>query len=190
MRRRLVFVCLPLLLVASQGAHALVGLFASEKYEGAELFERGGVGRELMPYLTSAAVAVVVGALAVELLSRTGERRSHRPPHLLFALLPVLLFAVQEHVEHWAGHGNVDWLLALQPAFVAGVLLQLPFAALAYVVGRSLLDLASAIRLRREGAPGSAPSTLVHLRQSQILEPLALHAMCRCTRGPPLLSCR
>jgi hypothetical protein len=56
-----------------------------------------------------------------------------------FALLPLLSFTAQEFLERWVALGSVPWWMVEQPTFRVGLLLQLPFAALAYLVARLLL---------------------------------------------------
>jgi hypothetical protein len=56
-----------------------------------------------------------------------------------FALLPMLSFSAQELLERWVALGSVPWWMVEQPTFRVGLLLQLPFALLAYLLARLLL---------------------------------------------------
>ena len=84
-------------------------------------------------------------------------------PGRIVALTPLLLFSVQEHVEYALGHGRVS-VLVLQPAFLLGLLLQVPFAVAAWVAAAVLLRLAAAIARRfgrtcvRAGFDGRRPA--------------------------------
>jgi hypothetical protein len=83
---------------------------------------------------------------------RGGPRRT--PPVWLFAVLPPLGFGVQEHVEHLVATWTLP-NLALDPTFLVGLLLQLPFALGAYFVARALVALGAAIGRALLG--GTAP---------------------------------
>jgi hypothetical protein len=137
-------VVLPLLAVGSEAAHALVGLFAPTGYEGAELFGASGAGRKLLPLLLVLAVVVVGRGLATA-SSRTRRPRAFR---IVIAALPLVLFAVQEHVEYAVGHDQMGWTLVTRPIFWLGLALQLPFALLAYLAARLLLALADVVATR------------------------------------------
>lgn len=91
-----------------------------------------------LPLLSGAALAIVLGAAV-----RHGVRgRSGvRPSPWLFALLPPLAFAIQEHVERLAHPA----LVVTEPTFLLGLALQLPFAALAWLLARAILGAADAL---------------------------------------------
>jgi hypothetical protein len=118
-RRRLLIALLPLLLAGSEAAHALVERFAPAGYEG----------HELSAVLVPVVIAVGLTAALVRL------------PRWAVALLPFATFALQEHLEYWAAHGRFPWALVLRWPFLAGLALQLPFAALAYHAAPSLVRL-------------------------------------------------
>jgi hypothetical protein len=143
-RGRIWLVVLPLLAVGSEAAHELLGLFAPTSYEGAELFAPGANARALLPLLIGVAALLVLGGLV---MSRAGHRRP-RLSRKAFAALPLVVFAVQEHVEYAIGHGGVDWTLVAHPAFVLGLALQFPFAVVAYLVSRLLFLLAEVVAAR------------------------------------------
>lgn len=79
-------------------------------------------------------VALVVGAL-------WGRSRCARAPWPM-AGLPLLLFAVQEHLERFAHHGEIPWAAALEPTFIVGLLIQLPVGILTWRLARLLLSVA------------------------------------------------
>jgi hypothetical protein len=68
------------------------------------------------------------------------RRSLQRPvPPWAFALMPVLCFTLQEFLERWLAGASFPWWMVLQPTFRLGLLLQLPFALLAFVAARLLL---------------------------------------------------
>jgi hypothetical protein len=104
------------------------------------------------------------------------------PPSWPFPLVAVVAFVVQEHLEQGLHTGEVPWLLE-SPAFVVGLLLQLPIALLAWALARRLL-----------GALAPLPSRRVRLRHVlvQISAPVTTPARPVAAaplpgRGPPLL---
>jgi hypothetical protein len=81
-----------------------------------------------------------------------GLRRGTRPPLWLFALVPPVGFALQEHAERMLHHDAFSAGTVSEPTFLAGLLLQLPFAILALLTARALLVAAGALA-RELGAP-------------------------------------
>ena len=153
-------VVLPLLVAGSELAHTALGRFAPRSYQGSELFERPGTGAVAVAPLVALAAALVAWGLGTQVVRR---RRSRPVPLWLFATLPLLGFAVQEHVERALSPAGVPWTLALEPSFLAGLALQLPFALAAYVAARLLFRLADAIvelRARRLVLPRAASARL------------------------------
>jgi len=70
----------------------------------------------------------------------TARRRPLRPvPCWAFGLLPILGFTLQEFLERWIPFGGFPWWMVEQPTFRVGVLLQLPFGLIAFVIARTLL---------------------------------------------------
>jgi hypothetical protein len=188
-RLKLGLVLVPLMLGGSESAHAFVERFASEDYEGAELFRHGVLGSQLLPFVVPAGLAVLFGGVAVAALGRDEPRRGRTFLLWPFALLPIAVFAVQEYVEYWAGHGRLAWALAGERPFLAGLLLQLPFALAALLAARFLLRLAGVIAGRRRTRPLPRCAVLgLSVPRDQALPPVSLHADGRLTRGPPLRS--
>jgi hypothetical protein len=60
------------------------------------------------------------------------------PPVRLFVCLPPLGFTLQEHIERLIGTGGVPPDLVLEPTFIVGLALQLPFAVAALLVAHAL----------------------------------------------------
>jgi hypothetical protein len=122
----------------------------------------------------------------------SARRRSPQPvPAWAFALLPLLGFTAQEFLERWLAGSNVPWWIVMQPTFRVGLLLQLPFAALAYGLAR-LLGRAA----REVGAVLVGPRIPVALFSPTPVTRLAAVCLPRFSslslgwseRGPPLLS--
>jgi len=129
-------------------------------------------------------VLAVVGALdllAVGWVFAGSVRRSlQRPvPPLAFALLPPLCFTLQELIERWLCGSSFPWWVVLQPTFRIGLLLQLPFALLAFMGARLLLRAAetAASKIR-----GTVPRPALHLA----LLDWVVSAVARCAGEPPI----
>jgi hypothetical protein len=93
------------------------------------------------------AICGAIAALAItgSVVSRFRRGRVLRAPLWVFAVVPPAGFAIQEHLEHVLATGSLPQAAPLDPAFAAGVLLQLPFALAAYLAARALLALARAV---------------------------------------------
>ena len=72
-----------------------------------------------------------------------GRVATPAPP--LFALLPPFAFVVQEHLERLLHTGELPLGAALEPTFALGILLQVPFAVLAWILARALLVVARTV---------------------------------------------
>jgi hypothetical protein len=102
-------------------------------------------------YLDHAPQVVLILALVAPLLARRARWGA-------FALWPfpsagVATFVIQEHVERVVHSGQVPWLLA-SPAFLVGVLLQVPVAVVVWALARRLLAvLVEALPARRRLLP-------------------------------------
>ena len=131
-------------------AHGLAYRFAEPHDERREhLLEATGHSYLDPALVGSLCAALVVVGFAGRVLASAG--RADRPPLWLFALAPPLGFALQEHVER-ALHHDTILLAALEPTFVAGLLLQLPFALVALLAARALFAAADAVA-RHLGSP-------------------------------------
>jgi hypothetical protein len=190
MRPRLPWlIALPVMAAGSLGAHSLSYLFVSARTtEGAgEASERAGNGGTsyLVLFLGIVAATAIVAACARLLLARAGARRAG-VSHWLFFVLPPLAFASQELAERLLNAEAFPFHAALEPRFLVGLLLQLPFGLLALLVARALLRVVERIvrtlagRSRRlaTGAPWQ-PGQIVDLPQIPAL------ALGHAERGPP-----
>jgi hypothetical protein len=96
-------------------------------------------------------VAVAVGwviALGLVVQAR-GQfvRGAVRPALWPFLLAPPAVFTVQEHFERYAATGDIPWSAVTERTFLPGLLLQLPFGALAYLLARLVLSTARRLAL-------------------------------------------
>jgi hypothetical protein len=142
MRRRLPWLlALPLMAAGSFAAHSLTYLFATARAsEHAEVSERASSGRAsyLVLFLGILAATALVAALARLLLGRRCARGNEPSPWLFF-VLPPLAFALQELSERLLRAEAFPFHAALEPRFLLGLGLQLPFGLLALLVARLLL---------------------------------------------------
>src|SRR5713226_8747903 len=142
MRQRLPWLlALPLMAAGSLAAHSLSYLFVSARAaegagEASERASRGG-GSYLVLFLGILAATAVAATGARLLLSRR-QRGSAVSPWLFF-VLPPLAFALQEFAERVLRAEAFPFQAALEPRFLLGLLLQLPFGLLALLVARALL---------------------------------------------------
>jgi hypothetical protein len=189
-RTRFSLVLVLLLLGGTETAHALVERSAPAEYEGVEAFAPGSLSRALLPWLVSAAFALGLGALIAEALGRAQRRCGRLVPLWAIASLPLLVFAVQEYAEYWAGHGRISWTLAGAWPFLAGLALQVPFALAALLAARLLLGFANAIAVRvaQPSQLRKKAARAPRLPRDQALPSVSIHAAHRLTRGPPLPS--
>jgi hypothetical protein len=170
---------LPLMAAGCLGAHSaaytLVEPAAAEPAHG---------------YLTIApfllAIGVALGLIAALATVVAGRSRAGVPVGL-FALLPPLAFTLQEHLERAFQPGATALGTALEPVFLVGLALQLPFAVGALAVARGLLRAAEAA-----GALFRLPSGRIRppriLRSALVLDTPRLPALSsrHAGRAPPL----
>ena len=149
---------------------------------------------------TPVLVAALVTVLAAGLVLCVGEglrggRARLAPPALLFALLPPLGFVVQEHVEDLVRSGSISGDLIAEPTFLAGLALQLPFAAVALLLCRGLYALGYGLGcfLARRLAVSTRVQSLappVDRRPAPVtLIPPSVLALGHGSRAPPVPAC-
>lgn len=192
MRRSLVWlVALPLMLTGSQAAHVLAyrWVYPEAGVRLSALVRTGHGYMSLLPFVLGAAATLMVVSLALAAVDAARGRAARALPAWAFALLPLLGWIVQEHLERLLYSGVMPWHEFAAPTFLPGLLLQLPFAALAYLVARLLLR--TAVRAGRALASPRRPRLLplpvaVPAVPFLSLRP-ALVASGPATRGPPLL---
>lgn len=132
---------LPLALAGSQLAHALAyRLAVPDAHRRQVVLTETGHGY-LSYWPLAAGLAGAAGLVALALHVRPGARRPLRA--WPFLLLPMVTFALQEHLERFAHSGALS--LAADRTFVVGLLLQLPFGLIAFAIARALLRVADRI---------------------------------------------
>lgn len=152
---------LPLTAGGSLLAHAAsYRIVAPEAEERTELLTASGHGylAYAAPFLALCLALVLAGAARRTVTAVRGEpalQVSAWP----FAVLPPLYFLLQEHLERWMHTGGFPLEAALEPTFVVGLALQLPFALAAFFVARAVLNLAD--RLGRALASADTPRPTV-----------------------------
>ena len=149
----------PLMLAGTETAHWLAfRLVYPNPWERAQALAQSGHGYfAYWPMLAGAGSALVIAALVMQAISANGNRapgRARRPSPAVFAALPPLAFAVQEHLEVLLHSGTVAGV-ADTPTFVIGVVLTLPFGLVAYGAAGLLLRVARAVgrAFARSGTP-------------------------------------
>jgi hypothetical protein len=103
----------------------------------------GSVG--YLPLLLGLGGALELVAFAWVVCAKVRRRRHAPVPPWAFALLPLIAFCLQEFCERWLAGAAFPWWMVLQPTFRIGLLLQLPFALLAFAVARLLLRAAERV---------------------------------------------
>jgi hypothetical protein len=142
MRRRFPWLlAMPLMAAGSVAAHSATYLvaFTRTTEHGAELSERTSSGDAGYLVLVLGVLgAFVLVACAARLLAGRRDARDSGPSPWLFFVLPPLAFALQESSERLLRTEAIPFHTALEPRFLIGLLLQLPFGLLALLIARVL----------------------------------------------------
>jgi len=186
MRRRLAWlVALPAMLAGSQLAHAVAYRWAYPEAH-VRVLRLAATGHGYLawtPLVLAAGGAVACVALVTAAVDAARGRAVRDVPAAAFALLPPLAFVLQEFLELSLHFGHPGWQFAAAPTFAPGLLLQLPFAVVAYVAARTLLR--AAARIGRALAPSHrVRPTLVAFPPSRLLRARLLPGSCL-ARAPP-----
>jgi hypothetical protein len=162
-------ISLPLAVASWLGAHCFAYWLVSPgaEHEMGMHAEHGHAWLGYTPALAVWAVALVVAGVVLSVGEGVRGRRPSRPPVRLFAVLPPVAFVVQEHLERLIASGSIPHDLVLEPAFLLGLALQLPFAVTALLLTRTLYSLGFRLGLALAGR-------------------LALGPAVRCSPGAPL----
>jgi len=104
------------------------------------------------PLTLTTCLLVLIAALVFRALAgfRGQPRRAAASPAIV--LLSPAAFVVQEHVERLVHSGQMPWTAALQPSFLVGLALQLPFALAALLIAWALDSAAHALGRALAGA--------------------------------------
>jgi hypothetical protein len=191
MRRRLPWlVALPLMAAGSLTAHSLTYLVASARSAESvpELPERTSSGDAgyLVLLLGMLAATTLVAAAARLLLGRRCDRGGEPSPWLFFAL-PPLAFVLQEFSERLLHAEAFPFKAALEPRFLIGLLLQLPFGLIALLLARALLRVIDRIvyLIARPTTARSAAVASWSPRPTLDLPRIPAFALGHQQRGPP-----
>src|SRR5260221_13887571 len=153
MRRALTWlVALPLVLAGSQAAHLLAYrlVYPGAPVRSRMLLETGHGYLDRLPIALGIAGAVALVSLLVAALDAARGRAARTLPAWAFGLLAPAAFVFQEYLERSLHSGSFAWHAAAPPTFPPGLLAQLPFALVAWLVARALLR--AAVRARRSFA--------------------------------------
>jgi len=176
----------PLMLGGSQLAHALAYRIAYPQahVRVLEMLATGHSYFTRLPIALAAAGACLLVSLAVTAVDAARGRSARPLPAWAFALLPPLAFALQETLELSAHTGTFAWRAILAPTFVPGILLQLPFALLMYLIVRALLRVAERVglALRRPLSPARRVPDFAPAPSAPVVRLLAGR---RLARAPP-----
>jgi hypothetical protein len=186
---------LPLAVASWLGAHC-VAYFLVSPDGGGHMGLHAERGHAYLGYTPAIAVwglALLAAGLLLCVGAGLRGQRPSRPPVRLFVLLPPLGFALQEHLERLIATGGIPLDLVLEPTFIAGMALQLPFALAALLVAHGLQTLGFrfgrvlARQLAFERAVPGAPRSLLRLPELPTLTAGSVLALRLGARAPPLV---
>lgn len=149
MRDRLPWlIVLPLMVVGSVAAHLLSYPLVAARvegggHEGAERSSSGLAAHSVLPLGLVAALLAAGGLSWLLALARSRQGRGASP--WLFLVLPSLAFSVQEFGERLMHVEGAPFRAALEPRFLIGLALQIPFGLVALLVARLFLRVAERI---------------------------------------------
>lgn len=159
MRQRIaVLVAMPIACVGSLVAHQLdYAIQAPDAVVRAQLLASSGHGYlRHLPLLVAACVAAALIGVVLDVV----PSRSVSPGRVTawpLALVAPLAFTFQEHLERFLHDGVFPAHLVLQPSFLIGLALQVPFALFAWGVARTLLLTARRVALSLRGRAPRRP---------------------------------
>lgn len=186
-RRSAWLIALPLVVIGSLVAHQLAYRIVAGAQADALLADTGHGYLEQVPTgAVLSAICLLIG-IALAMLDHVRGAVGQAVPAWLIALVPVAGFAIQEHAERLFFTGQVPWAAALDATFLVGLALQLPFAALAFVVARALLRTVAAVvaaLLDRSQQHARQRRSTWQRGDSHVVLPTGLARTCA-PRGPP-----
>jgi hypothetical protein len=189
-RRALTWLLLvPLALLGSEAAHT-VDFWLVEQDPGQRAALLADTGHGYLGWLP-AAIAMCWAVILLSLVGWALEgRRGRRAPQLPiapFALLPPIAFAGRELLER-AAYGELQASYLVEPVFLVGLAVQIPFALAAFLAGRALLHAAATLGAKLSEQPERrllAPLKLVAGGLELPLPRLSPLAFAQAVRGPP-----
>jgi hypothetical protein len=177
---------LPIALAGSGAAHTLAyRLVEPDAHERAHLLAASGHAYFEHARLLAAAAAVVVLAAFVRQAALAARGRDAPRPPLVVALVPPLAFVLQEHLERALHGGSFPAAAPLEPTFVVGLALQIPFALLALAAARLLTRTAVALGRSLVGPPRVRRSAPERPRSTPLISPVRA-SLAAAPRGPPV----
>ena len=181
----------PLAVVAAQLAHALAYRLAEPSaHERAHLLSETGHGYlRLTADGLGVVAAAVLFALILEVRAIGTKQEGGRPRLWAFAAFVPATFIFQEHLERLFHDGAFPWGAALDKTFLVGIVVQLPFAVLAYLLARLLLGVAHLLGvLLHRSAPALHCARAVRLVLPDGAPVAAFPGFTLRPRGPPEFS--
>lgn len=175
---------LPLTLLGWLSAHTVAyKLVLPDEHERAHVLAASGHGYlEHVPLLTAACVVAAGSGFFLR-----ASRRPGRPiPASALGVLPLFGFAVQEYLERALHTDAIPWATALDPVFLVGLALQLPFALLALAVARALTGLADTVGARARPRPCFPRGTVLLRPHTVGSSPTSVLASGHAGRAPPV----
>jgi hypothetical protein len=183
-------VTLSLAVVGSQLGHALAYHLVTPNGPQHAVAATGHAYLAYAPVVFAVCGVLVVLALARELAAAFRDGRLLRPSALPFTFLAPAIFVSQEHLERLLHDGAFPWETALEPTFLVGLVLQVPFAAAAYLLARLLLRVVRSLGRLLAGRPRSRMPASAPARPgfSFSISRLPALALGYGSRGPPIPS--
>ena len=148
MRQRLAWLSTaPLMLGGLLGGHWLgYRLAIPDAHNRADALAHSGHGYlGSAPLALTTSVLVLIAALIFRALAGFRGQPGRAAASPTIVLLSPAAFVIQEHVERLVHTGQVPWTAALQPTFLVGLALQLPFALAALLIAWALDSAAHAV---------------------------------------------
>lgn len=140
------------------------------------------------------AAAVVAVSSTRHLVRAVGANEAAKaPPAFMFAIVPVIGFVFQEHLEHLVAARELETDFFLSSPFLVGLVLQLPFALIALVVAHLILRaIRTAARVLRGAGVVPLPLWFLDVRRAPVTEnrpaPRRGLASRSAGRAPPVLA--
>ena len=148
MRERIAWLStVPLMFAGLIAGHQLAyRLVYSDAHARADALARGGHAYfGYLPLAFSVSLGVLLGGLALQAAAGFRGEVGRPIASPLLVLLPPVAFAVQEFTERIVHTGQVPWTVVAQPAFLLGLVFQLPFALVALLIAWALESAARAV---------------------------------------------
>jgi hypothetical protein len=180
------------MVAGSYSAHALsYRLVVSDPDSRAHVLEASGHGYLAeTPLVFGVLGALMLAALLGRVSSSLHGARLGAMPSWPFFLLPLAGFALQEHLERLVHTGDLSASVALEPTFLLGLALQLPFALAAFAVARLLLraaDLVGRALATKPPRPGARNVHDARTPACAVIPRQRLTALGYTERGPPIV---